>query len=227
MNILVAEDNAVNQKLIDHILAQLGHRADLVSNGREALEALDKKRYDLIFMDVHMPEMDGLEATRRIMNSRRPEERPRIVALTADAMAEDRQKCIDAGMDDYLSKPVHVEDVAAILNQWSPPVREQVELPEEETAPEFLEFEKTVLMRLKEFGVAGDPSFVVDLLEDFMKAAGALLAEAPVAYANRNGSRLDYLAHTLKGSFTTFNLVELIAIAKDIETKAEKNEKTE
>ena len=224
LNILVAEDNAVNQKLILRILQQLGHTADVVTNGLEVLEALDGKPYDIVFMDVQMPEMDGLEATRRIVNSRMLEERPRIVALTADAMSEDRQKCIDAGMDDYLSKPVHLDDVAAILNQWSPPPKKEPETVKEEESEEFLEFEQTVLLRLKEFGVSGDPVFVVGLIEDFVKTAQQLIKESAAVYARRDSGRLDYISHTLKGSFTTFNLTALGALAGAIEKQAEKNE---
>ena len=224
ISILVAEDNAVNQKLILRILQQLGQAADVVPNGLEVLKALDKKSYDLIFMDVQMPEMDGLEASRRIVNTRKPENRPKIIALTADAMSEDRQKCFDAGMDDYLSKPVHMDDVAAILNQWHPPPRKQAETPKEEESKEFLEFEQTVLLRLKEFGVAGDPAFVVGLLEEFVKNARQLIGEASAVHARRDSERLDYISHTLKGSFTTFNLAPLVALAAAIELRAERKE---
>ncbi|MBF8296095.1 MAG: domain S-box protein [Bacteroidetes bacterium] len=224
ISILVAEDNVVNQKLILRILQQLGHPADVVPNGLEVLKALDKKSYDLIFMDVQMPEMDGLEASRRIVNTRKPENRPKIIALTADAMSEDRQKCLDAGMDDYLSKPVHMDDVAAILNRWNPPASKQVEIPQEEESKEFLEFEQTVLLRLKEFGVTGDPAFVVGLLDEFVKNAQQLIGEASAVYARRDSERLDYISHTLKGSFTTFNLTALVTLAAAIELQAEKNE---
>ena len=224
MNILVAEDNAVNQKLILHILQQFGHTADVVSNGLEVLKILERKKFDIILMDVQMPEMDGLETTRTIVNSRTIDERPKIIALTADAMIEDRQKCIDAGMDDYLSKPVHMDDVAAILSRWGPAPGKREQTPQEEESKEFLEFEKAVLQRLKEFGVAGDPGFVVGLLDDFIKTAQQLIAELPGAYARRDHSRLDYLSHTLKGSFTTFNLIHLVAIAAGIEKRAEANE---
>jgi CheY-like chemotaxis protein/HPt (histidine-containing phosphotransfer) domain-containing protein len=224
MSILVAEDNAVNQKLILRILQQLGHVADVATNGLEVLSALDKKSYDLIFMDVQMPEMDGLEASRRIVNTRKPGDRPKIVALTADAMADDRQKCFDAGMDDYLSKPVHMDDVAAILNQWSPAAKPKTDIPKDEESKEFVEFEQTVLLRLKEFGVTGDPGFVVGLLDDFVKSAQQFLEEMFAVYARRDSKRLDYISHTLKGSFTTFNLGDLVAIASAIEKRAENNE---
>jgi PAS domain S-box-containing protein len=119
LNILIAEDNLVNQKLLFRILQAFGYEAQVVSNGREVLEKIDHSSYDIIFMDVHMPEMDGLEASRRIVSTRREHERPVIIALTADALQGDREKCIEAGMDDYLTKPVRMEDVRKGLEKWA------------------------------------------------------------------------------------------------------------
>jgi PAS domain S-box-containing protein len=117
--ILVAEDNAVNQKLIARILEKKGHRVDVVGNGREAVDAVMKVGYDLVLMDVQMPEMDGLEATRRIRAADRPAvARIPIIALTANAMQGDQERCLSAGMDDYLSKPVKPADLTATLDRW-------------------------------------------------------------------------------------------------------------
>lgn len=120
VKILIAEDSLVNQKILLRILEQFGYYADVVSTGYEALMAVDTVEYDIIFMDVHMPEMDGLEATRRILNSRRADERPKIIALTANALSDDKYKCIEAGMDDYITKPVRLEEVVSILKRWAP-----------------------------------------------------------------------------------------------------------
>jgi CheY-like chemotaxis protein len=120
VRILIAEDSLVNQKILLRILKQFGYYADVVSTGYEALIAVNTVRYDIIFMDVHMPEMDGLEATRRILNSRRADERPKIIALTADAMSGDREKCIEAGMDGYITKPMRLEEVLSALRRWAP-----------------------------------------------------------------------------------------------------------
>jgi CheY-like chemotaxis protein len=116
LRILLAEDNVVNQKLAMRLLQQMGYRADLASNGAEAIESVQRQTYDVVLMDVQMPEMDGLEASRQITARWRPQERPRIVAMTANAMQGDRDMCLAAGMDDYLTKPIRVERLVEALN---------------------------------------------------------------------------------------------------------------
>jgi len=115
LRILLAEDNVVNQKLALRLLQQLGYRADLASNGIEAIECVERQPYDVVLMDVQMPEMDGLEASRRITTKWQPHERPRIVAMTANAMQGDREECLAAGMDDYVTKPIRVDALVAAL----------------------------------------------------------------------------------------------------------------
>jgi len=117
LRILVAEDNAVNQKLALRLLAQLGYRADVAADGVEAIEALERQTYDVVLMDVQMPELDGLEATRRIVDRWPASARPRIIAMTANAMQGDRELCLEAGMDDYISKPIRVDELVAALNR--------------------------------------------------------------------------------------------------------------
>ncbi|HEX6020074.1 MAG TPA: response regulator, partial [Burkholderiaceae bacterium] len=118
LRILLAEDNLVNQKLALRLLQQMGYRADVASNGIEAIESVARQAYDVVLMDVQMPEMDGLEASRRIV-ARWPgtAQRPRIVAMTANAMQGDREACLAAGMDDYLTKPIRVEALVRALSQ--------------------------------------------------------------------------------------------------------------
>jgi signal transduction histidine kinase/ligand-binding sensor domain-containing protein/DNA-binding response OmpR family regulator len=116
MSILIAEDNLINQKLATHILSKLGYPADIANNGREAANAVMNQRYDLVLMDVQMPEMDGLEATRFIREH--AEQQPVIIATTANAMSDDRQICLSAGMDDYLAKPMKLQDIMEMLEKW-------------------------------------------------------------------------------------------------------------
>jgi signal transduction histidine kinase len=120
LRLLVADDNAVNQKVALMLLKRLGYNADAVGNGLEALRALDAKIYDVVFLDVQMPELDGYETARRICARWAGNEpaRPRMIAMTGNAMQGDREKCLEAGMDDYISKPVRVEEIRAMLERW-------------------------------------------------------------------------------------------------------------
>jgi CheY-like chemotaxis protein len=117
LRILLAEDNVVNQKLAMRLLQQMGYRADLASNGIEAVESVARQTYDVVLMDVQMPEMDGLEASRRITAKWAAGARPRIVAMTANAMQGDREMCLEAGMDDYVTKPIRVDALVEALHQ--------------------------------------------------------------------------------------------------------------
>ena len=120
LRILIAEDNLINQKVALRLLERLGYTADVVANGLEALVSVRHVDYDVVLMDVQMPEMDGLEATRQLCKLYEKPNRPRIVAVTADAQACDREACFDAGMDDYLSKPVRLAQVAEALTRCTP-----------------------------------------------------------------------------------------------------------
>ena len=114
LRILLAEDNQVNQKLALRILEQMGYRADVASNGIEAVESIERQTYDVILMDVQMPEMDGLDATRNIRKLADATQ-PHVIAMTANAMEGDREMCIAAGMNDYVSKPIRVNELVEAL----------------------------------------------------------------------------------------------------------------
>jgi CheY-like chemotaxis protein len=122
--ILVAEDNVINRQLILHILGNLGYEPACVENGKEAVESVGRAGYDLILMDVQMPEMDGLEATEIIRRQRYRQ--PVIIALTANAMQGDREQCLTAGMDDYICKPVRLDELMELLEKWGTVKRKAV-----------------------------------------------------------------------------------------------------
>ncbi|NNF01475.1 MAG: response regulator, partial [Bacteroidia bacterium] len=133
LKILLAEDNLINQKLAIRILENMGYLVDVAANGLEVIDAMERQSYDLIFMDIQMPEMDGLECTKAIHDKWMPIERPKIVAMTANAMEEDRRICLDAGMDDYISKPIRLNDLQQAC------IKRGVELNLIESAPEIEE----------------------------------------------------------------------------------------
>ena len=118
--ILLADDNRPNQMPVVRLLERRGYRVDVVAGGSEALAALAQQPYDLLFLDCFMPDMNGFETTRRIRSSEPPGQRIPIIALTANVLPEDRQKCLDVGMDDYLAKPINRDDLFAALARWLP-----------------------------------------------------------------------------------------------------------
>lgn len=118
LNILVAEDNAINQKLITRLFEMLGYDIQIAVNGFETINTLNRMPIDIIFMDVQMPEMDGIEATKQII-SRWGNKKPLIVAMTANALQNDKEKCLEAGMDDYISKPLTIDQVSKGIGKWA------------------------------------------------------------------------------------------------------------
>ncbi|HEY8377293.1 MAG TPA: response regulator, partial [Nannocystis sp.] len=200
LRILVAEDNATNQKLILLILERLGYRADCAFHGREALDAVARHAYDVVLMDVQMPEMDGLEATRRIRQLGGPQ--PRIIAMTANAMESDRQACLAAGMDDYISKPIQVRALRAALER----ARRQPEPPPPVPAVDpALVAADADLAREAEAGLAQlramlGASTAAEIADLFLSEADSLLDRLRAAAAAGNPDGVREAAHSLKGS---------------------------
>jgi CheY-like chemotaxis protein len=120
LRLLLAEDNATNQKLALRLLGRMGYDADVAANGLEVVDALRRQVYDVVLMDVQMPEMDGLEATRTLRRDLPPGRQPRVIAMTANAMQGDREACLAAGMNDYVSKPIRIEDLVKALDRSEP-----------------------------------------------------------------------------------------------------------
>jgi PAS domain S-box-containing protein len=221
LRILVAEDIAVNQRLVLAMLQRMGYRADVAGNGLEALAALRRQPYDVVLMDVQMPEMDGLEAARRIRRDWPEESRPRVVALTASALREDREQCRAAGMDDYLAKPVQgpqLQEAIIRCGRWAAERRpgDGHEAPglgqPAEAAEEVLDARAFADL----CGVAG-PEFVRELADQFRSDAPALLATMAAAVAEGNASLLQASAHSLKGSAAALGARALAAVCARLE----------
>jgi CheY-like chemotaxis protein len=222
LRILLAEDNVVNQKLALRFLAQMGYRADLAGNGLEALDAVERQTYDVVLMDVQMPEMDGLEASREINRRWAREARPRIVAMTANAMQGDRELCVAAGMDDYVAKPIRVEELVAALERC----RRRGDGPgggakgsgadaADDSAGEPVD--RAALDRLVET-MGG--AFVGELIDTFGQDAGELIAtlRRTLAAADLDGFRR--AAHSLKSTSQSLGATGLAARARELETAA-------
>jgi CheY-like chemotaxis protein/HPt (histidine-containing phosphotransfer) domain-containing protein len=213
LRILLAEDNALNQKVALALLERLGYRADVAWDGLEALEALERQPYDVVLMDVQMPELDGLDATRRICERWPPEGRPRIIALTANAMLEDREACFAAGMDDYVAKPIRREALAEALRQVRP--------REAASSPDHLELEAAALDSLRELG-GGD--FLAELIDEFLMDAPKLLTTLRGALEGNDADELRRAAHTLKSNGATFGAGAFSERCRELEERARNGE---
>jgi PAS domain S-box-containing protein len=214
LRILVAEDNAVNQKLAVGLLAKLGHKADMVGNGAEALEAVASGRYDVVLMDVQMPELDGLEATRRIRR-RRSHHQPRIIAMTANVIQGDREECLEAGMDDYLAKPIRVPELRAALERAR---RDPALQPDAAVA-----VDEGALDELRaEFGDEGD-DFVDELIETFLGEGPELVAALLRGVDRGNAEEVRRAAHTLKTNAQTLGREQLASVCRKLEQLGREN----
>jgi len=194
LKVLVAEDNMINQKLILKILSQLGFQADIVSNGLEAIEELKRVRYDIVFMDIQMPEMDGIEATKYVVQNWKSDERPFIIAMTANVMQGDREKCLNAGMDDYLSKPVIIDDVEKIIIKWVELIK-QKKLVSRRNIKTSLMLDSDIIYGLKKLDGNNDFSEVIKLYTDL---APELISEIKSSYRLNNIAGLKSSASNLK-----------------------------
>ena len=224
--ILVVDDHHVNQQLAILMIERLGHRCDVAANGQEALDAIQKIPYDLIFMDCQMPEMDGYEATRKIREWERENvngtARLPIIAMTANAMRGDREACLAAGMDDYLWKPVKPEYLAQKLDKWIPKDTndEEQEMPKMEQNSQSSESIRTSPVDsavLREWQSLGGPAFVGRMVNQFFKDATACIQAVGQAVESRNLAQLSDAAHGLKGICRNMGANNLAALCEQME----------
>ena len=192
--ILVAEDNLVNQKVVLRILAYLGYRADVAANGQEVLDALERQDYDVILMDIQMPGVDGLEATKRILE-RFPERRPYIIAMTANALRGDRERFLAAGMDCYLSKPIEIADLARALTQSHP---QHQSPPLQQGRPTVRSIiNENQLSNLQQIEEGGTKGLMREIIDHFTVEIPAGIATLADLCANGDPVALSLLAHRL------------------------------
>jgi PAS domain S-box-containing protein len=211
LNILVAEDNAINQKVVKQLLAQLGYRADVVANGVEVLDALERQNYDVVLMDVQMPEMDGLEATRRL-RARFPGGVPRVIAMTANAMPGDREKCLAAGMDAYVSKPVELNDLRAVLMSITAPAVSE----SEDEAPVI---DRHRIDQLVELQDEDNPTLAADIIHLFINDTPVHLENIATALAAGNAEDLVSSSHRLLSSIENLGAQRMRAHCMELERR--------
>ena len=212
LRILLAEDNVVNQKLALRLLEQMGYRADVAANGLEAVAAIERQSYDLVLMDVQMPEMDGFDASREITRRWPVDRRPRIIAMTANAMQGDRELCLAAGMDDYMSKPIRVEELVAALERSA--AREPDAIRATIDRPSTSVLDQATLERLRATMGAG---FLDELLPTFLEDSQELVGTIRRALAENDVDSFRRAAHSLKSNAASFGAMTLSTLAKDLE----------
>jgi GAF domain-containing protein/CheY-like chemotaxis protein/HPt (histidine-containing phosphotransfer) domain-containing protein len=208
LRILLAEDNTVNQQIALLVLDAMGYRADVAANGREAVEAVARLPYDLVLMDVQMPEMDGLEATRRIRSGAATAQ-PRIVAMTANALQGDREACLAAGMDDYLAKPIRPEELAAALAATQNRAQDR---------PTVTVLDPSALARIE--AIAPNRAALARLVASFVDNGAALVAQLAAAAGKGDAAALRRHAHTLKSNAASFGATELSGQCAALEARA-------
>jgi CheY-like chemotaxis protein len=226
LRILVAEDHPVNQQVILGLLRHLGYQPDLAGDGQEVLDALARQPYDVVLMDIQMPEMDGLEATRRLREELPAERQPRVLAMTAHAMAGDRERCLAAGMDGYLSKPVQIADLAAALAAGNDTARRESTSSSgtgEWTAPLLDPLQVDLLRNL---AVESRKDLLDTLVATFRESSRNDFATARRCAEEGRWTEVGLSAHHLKGSSATLGAARVAAVCAAIVERARTSSRT-
>ena len=218
LKILAAEDNLINQKLIQIILEKLGYQIDIAADGVIALEMLTKKPYDLIYMDIQMPNKDGLETAFEILNSKTFKHKPRIIAMTAFALQGDKEKCLEAGMVDYISKPIRIEEIQDSISKWGEKPK-QTEVMEDKIKSKIEIIDNEAIDRLKEISISVDPNFLNTVIQMFLDQSPAIISEINDHQKSGDITKMWQAAHKLKGSSLNLGAKQLADLCKEIELK--------
>ena len=222
LRILLVDDNAINQKVAVRILQQIGYAPEVAGNGREALDLLDAKPFDFIFMDVMMPEMDGLEATRMLRKRQLAgghvhyQSRIIVCAMTAHAMAGDREKCIASGMDDYLAKPVRPKDVRDMLERWGGKIMSETR-PAASPPPANAAAEPPVDMDRMTDLTDGNNDSLRELVEMYLKQTHKQFDQMRAAITEKNADALRRISHSCAGASATLGMTQLVPKLRELE----------
>ena len=215
LRILLVEDNFINQKVALLLLQKLGYSADVANNGLEAISALNNQAYDVILMDMQMPEMDGLSATRYICEHWEPSSRPHIIAMTANAMVGDREECLRAGMDDYISKPIRMEVLAQALTKdclYKQPLSNTLEQVCEPA------IDVQALQRLRDALGEGDREGMTELINYYLTETPKLMQAINEAACKNDAVALNHAAHSLKASSAYLGAIAVANLCAQLET---------
>lgn len=215
LRILLAEDNIVNQKVGLYLLQQLGYQADVVSNGLEVLEALHRQPYDVVLMDVQMPQLDGLAATQRICQEWSPPQRPQIIALTANAMQGDKEMFLAAGMNDYISKPIRLQELVCALSRCQPLVSHLIDVEVNPLSALPCVLDAVVFRELRQ--MLHEQQFLIEVIDSYLEDAPKLLQVMAVAVAQGKATELQQAAHTLKSSSALLGATRLSQFCQVLE----------
>jgi CheY-like chemotaxis protein len=225
LKVLLVEDTPINLKLVQHQVQLLGHQSESAENGQQALDKLAQNDYDVVLMDCQMPVMDGYSATRALRQREGADYHTVVIGMTAYAMQGDREKCLDAGMDDYLSKPVMIKDLKVMLERWSFVIKGNLQKQRnksEDQASIELASDLVDWTHLQEISMA-DPAFQLELVKGFVKDGKNFLAEAEQALAERDWVTLANKAHQIKGASASVAVQSMSDIAVDLHDRAQAN----
>ena len=220
--VLIAEDNIINQKVAQRMLEKLGCQVQVVANGKEAVEMLELVPFDLVFMDCQMPEMDGYEATAEIRRRESDSSHIPIIAFTAHAMRGDRERCLAAGMDDYIPKPVKSTDLRRVLREWqgSATAAAETQPGSKENEDSGESIDQAVLDTLRELNEDGEPDIVTELIDLFLRDTPPRLAALKDAIREGDVQALSQNAHTLKGSSANLGATRLASLNAELHSQA-------
>jgi two-component system, sensor histidine kinase and response regulator len=223
LRILVAEDNAVNRKVAVRMLEKLGYAADIAENGVEAVRAVSHVPYDIVFMDCQMPELDGFEATGRIRAMGGPVSHTTIVAMTANAMEGDREKCLGAGMDDYIAKPISQSGLGAAIDRWC--LRTGSASSQPADAPVIRELlDESVLQELRGLATEGEPDMVEQLLRMFVLETPGRIENIRGSVVAGNACGVLQTAHLLKGTCRQLGVTAMAEMCQDLEARGQSDD---
>jgi signal transduction histidine kinase/HPt (histidine-containing phosphotransfer) domain-containing protein len=219
LRVLLADDNPINQRVGLSVLQKLGYRADLAQNGLEVIQALEQKPFDILFLDVQMPEMDGLECARKISARWTRDRRPVIIAMTGNALMGDREKCLAAGMDDYVAKPIRVGEIQTALERWGPTKSRAHETSHFARKPaassSSVLLDESILSELRDMPPADGRTMLHELVELYLEGAPKRIEQ--VKQFADDPSKLAFHAHALKSISLNLGCKKIVELAQRLE----------